>query len=38
MIALLRNGAEDTQFMQQRFLAMLPRIRRQALSVPKSSG
>ncbi len=29
MIALLRNGSEETEFVQQRFLAMLPQIRRQ---------
>ena len=26
MIALLKNGSEETQFVQQRFLAMLPQI------------
>ena len=30
MIAMLRNDSEETQFVQQRFLAMLPQIRRQA--------
>ena len=30
MIALLRSGSDETQFVQQRFLAMLPQIRRQA--------
>ena len=38
MIALLRNDSEDTQFMQQRFLAMLPQIRRQALRAFRSVG
>ncbi len=31
MIATLRRVSEETQFVQQRFLAMLPQIRRQAL-------
>jgi hypothetical protein len=38
MIALLRNDSEDTQFVQQRFLAMLPQIRRQALVSFRSRG
>ena len=38
MIALLRNDSEYTQFMQQRFLAMLPQIRRQALRAFRSVG
>ncbi len=38
MIALLRNNSEDTQFVQQRFLAMLPQIRRQALRAFRSAG
>ena len=36
MIALLRNDSEETQFVQQRFLAMLPQIRRQALRAFRS--
>ena len=38
MIALLRNDSEYTQFMQQRFLAMLPQIRRQALRAFRNAG
>ncbi len=38
MIALARNDSEDTQFVQQRFLAMLPQIRRQALLAFRSAG
>jgi hypothetical protein len=30
MVALLKHSSEDSQLVQQRFLAMLPRIRRQA--------
>ena len=38
MIAMLRNDSDDTQFMQQRFLAMLPQIRRQALRAFRNAG
>ena len=36
MIALLRTSSEETQFVQQQFLTMLPLIRRQALSAFRS--
>ena len=36
MIALLRTSSEETQLVQQRFLTMLPRIRRQALAAFRS--
>ncbi len=38
MIAMLRKVSEETQFVQQRFLAMLPQIRRQALRAFRSAG
>ncbi len=38
MIALLRNDSDETQFVQQRFLAMLPQIRRQALRAFRNAG
>ena len=38
MIALLRNDSDETQFVQQRFLAMLPQIRRQASRAFRNAG